>query len=68
MGICPQVQVNVKEKGISEGNADNRNRIGDPQKSCPVVVAQIEKAVERDHEIARVPTSHRQSQERKHPF
>jgi len=58
--------VDVKQKRISEGDADDRYRVGEAQQGGPGVGTEIEKPVESDDEVARMPPTHRERKRREH--
>ena len=65
MRVGPEMKMNVKKKRVSERDADNSNGVCDTEQCGPGIEAEIEKAMERDHQVAGVPTAHRECEQRK---
>ncbi len=65
MRVGPEMQVNVEQKRVSESDTDNGDGVGKAQQRGPGVEAEIEETVERDDEVAGVPTAHREREQRR---
>jgi hypothetical protein len=57
------MNVRVKEKGVAEHNADNRNRVGDTQDgNYSGAITKPKESVQSDDEVAAVPAAHAKRQ------
>jgi hypothetical protein len=52
------MNVNVKQQRVTEGNADDRSRICQPQGKVPLHVLHAKQTAQRDNQIAPVPSHH----------
>jgi hypothetical protein len=61
--------VNVKEEGVTEGDADNRNSVHHSEDSYyPGAETKSKKAMKGDDEVAAVPTADAHRQGQQHAF
>jgi hypothetical protein len=62
------MDVSVQQKGIAEGNADDGDRVRNSEGGDPVTNTKPKESMQRDEEIAAVPTAHAQRQGNEHSF
>jgi hypothetical protein len=63
MCIGPEMKMHMKQKRVSESDADDCNRVRNAQECGPGVWPEIEKIVQCDDEVTGVPAAHCQGEE-----
>jgi len=62
------MKMNVKQKRVGKGDADNCDRVSYSQKSGPGIGAEIEETMKSNHQITGVPPAHRECERGEYPL